>query len=207
MAAVVQRVATGIKGKWVSITCELRFHEIATESNGKVEATWIKREFIFDGRNNFQGRHTTYDDSLCQSPHFEYYFRGRLEWRGPHETAPTAQKVDFIMDEEFSITPRSRVFIEQMNKLPSGACGDKKWELNVAQDVLRRPCVLLNTKQGEVVKDFDLIYLSYEGMFLFMGAKQNMDQRFSKDEEHRPKGGLQVPLVRAHYLNPWNYWK
>ncbi|MBU6141487.1 MAG: hypothetical protein KGP29_08060 [Proteobacteria bacterium] len=153
-----KRVSNHIKGKWVSISCELRPRE-NRGSGGTVESFWLKREFVFDGKDGFKGIIKGYADPLCEIPVQDFEFEGHLIWRGPHPVAKEAQSVDYELSKEFAIIPRSQAAVDQMNSLPVGACGDKKYELNVRQSIFKKPCALFNIKSGEVVKDHDLIYL------------------------------------------------
>ena len=96
---------------------------------------------------------------------------------------------DFTMAE-------SQAAVDQMNSLPPGACGDKKYEINVKQSIFKKACALFNIKSGEIVKDHDLIYLYGFNKLLFMGAK-HVDGKGFYTEDLRPKGGLQIPLVKS----------
>lgn len=190
-----RRVSKHIKGKWVSISCELRPQENRAEG-GTVKPFWLKREFVFDGKDGFKGTIKGYADPLCEQPVQDFEFDGHLIWRGAHPVAKEAQSVDYELSKDFAIIPRSQAAVDQMNSLPSGACGDKKYELNKRQSIFKMPCALFNIKAGEVVKDHDLIYLYGYNNLLFMGAK-HVDGKGFYTEDLRPKGGLQIPLVRA----------
>jgi hypothetical protein len=183
-----------IKGKWISISCELRPREVRGKG-GVPESFWLTREFTFDGADNFTGLIKSYADPECKVPVTDFYFAGHLEWKGPHAVASGAEKVDYVLDREFSITPRATQFADQLNQLPPGACGAEKWVAGKTQSLLKQPCVLFNIKAGELVKDFDLVYLFGYNNLLFMGAKHVNGQGFY-EEKLRPVGGLQVPLVR-----------
>ncbi len=190
-----KRVASHIKGKWVSISCELRPRE-NRGTGGSVESFWLKREFFFDGKDGFKGIIRGFADPLCEQPVQDFEFEGNLIWRGPHPVAKEAQSVDYELSKEFAIIPRSQAAVDQMNSLPPGACGDKKYALNERQSILKKQCILFNIKAGEAVKDHDLVYLYGFNNLLFMGAKHVNGQGFYT-EDLRPKGGLQIPLVKA----------
>jgi len=190
-----RRVSKHIKGKWVSIACELRPQENRGEG-GTVKPFWLKREFTFDGKDGFKGTIKGFADPLCEKPIQDFEFDGHLTWRGPHPVAKEAQSVDYELSKECAIIPRSQAAVDQMNSLPPGACGDKKYELNVKQSIFKKPCALFNVKAGELIKDHDLIYLYGYNNLLFMGAK-HVDGKGFYTEDLRPKGGLQIPLVRS----------
>lgn len=193
-SSVSKNMHKDIKGRWVSISCELRPREVRGKG-GIPESFWLTREFTFDGADNFTGLIKSYADPECKIPVTDFYFAGHLEWKGNHPVANGAEKVDYVLDREFSITPRAAQFADQLNQLPPGACGSEKWEPGKTQSLLKKPCVLFNIKAGELVKDFDLVYLYGYNNLLFMGAKHVNGQGFY-EEKLRPTGGLQVPLVR-----------
>ncbi|MFZ4404630.1 MAG: hypothetical protein ACOYOK_11060 [Pseudobdellovibrionaceae bacterium] len=190
-----KRVSKHIKGKWVSIACELRPQENRGEG-GAVKSFWLKREFTFDGKDGFKGTIRGFADPLCEQPIQDFEFDGHLVWRGPHPVAKEAQSVDYELSKEFAIIPRSQASVDQMNSLPPGTCGDKKYELNVKQSIFKKPCALFNIKAGELIKDHDLIYLYGYNNLLFMGAK-HVDGKGFYTEDLRPKGGLQIPLIKS----------
>ena len=190
-----KRVSKHIKGKWVSISCELRPQENRGDG-GTVKPFWLKREFTFDGKDGFKGIIKGYADPHCTLPIQDFEFDGHLIWRGPHPVAKEAQSVDYELSKDFAIIPRSQAAVDQMNSLPNGACGDKKFELNLKQSIFKKPCTLFNIKAGEIVKDHDLIYLYGYNNLLFMGAK-HVDGKGFYTEDLRPQGGLQIPLVRS----------
>lgn len=190
-----KRVSKHIKGKWISIACELRPQENRGEI-ATVKPFWLKREFVFDGKDGFKGVIKGFADPLCEQPVQDFEFEGHLTWRGPHPVASEAQSVDYELSKDFVIVPRSQAAVDQMNALPPGACGDKKFELNARQSIFKKPCALFNIKAGEIVKDHDLVYLYGYNNLLFMGAK-HVDGKGFYTEDLRPKGGLQIPLVRS----------
>lgn len=186
-----------MKGHWKSIACELR------PQSGKpgepVQSSWVTRDFTFDGTGKFKATIITYVDQFCEVPMNEFNFSGHAELGGPSRAAAGARDITYVLDESLSITPRAQAVVDMMAQLPPKACGDEPYRLNVAQSILKKPCVLLNNiDSGQVVRDHDLIYLHGRGRYqmLFMGAKHVDGSGFYKPE-NRPKSGLQVPMMRV----------
>lgn len=192
-----QRLQHQMKGHWKSIACELR------PQSGKpgepVQSSWVTRDFTFDGTGKFKATIVTYADQFCEMPMNEFNFSGHAEIGGISRAAPSAREITYTLDESLSIKPRAQMVVDMMAKLPPKACGDEPYQLNVAQSIFKKSCVLLNNiDSGQVVKDHDLIYLHGQGRYqmLFMGAKHVDGSGFYKPE-NRPKSGLQVPMMRV----------
>lgn len=189
-----QALQSTMKGHWKSISCELRPQK---GTNGQaVQSSWVTRDFTFDGTGKFKATIITYVDQFCEQPMNEFNFSGHTKIGDINRAAAGARDITYILDETLSITPRSPIVVDMMTKLPPKACGDEPYQLNVAQSIFKKPCVLLNNiDSGQVVKDYDLIYL-HDNNLLFMGAKHVDGSGFYKPE-NRPKSGLQVPMIRV----------
>jgi hypothetical protein len=111
-------------------------------------------------------------------------------WRGDHPIAAGAQKVDFVADEDYQVTPLAQPFADLLNKV-AGA-GYAKWEVNVPQKVFGKSFAPFGLAEGRNFMEYDLVHLD-RGM-LFWGAR-NIDGRGFDKEENRPTN-LQIPLVR-----------
>ncbi|HMY67847.1 MAG TPA: hypothetical protein PK453_18210 [Leptospiraceae bacterium] len=175
--------------EWTSIAVELRPQEDRTGS-GKIQPFYVSRTFKFTDKDKFTGTIRSFGDPYGKLPLVQFEFKGRVEWQGEHPVAKGAQKIDYVLDEGFIVTPLHQNFADALNSVP--AKGLKKFELNVPQDILKKEFPLFSIKEGQIVKDYDLIYI-YEGM-LFMGAKHVDGTPFDKPE-NRPHL-LQIPLVR-----------
>ena len=185
--AQVQKALRGTT--WISIATELRPQEDRT-GTGKVQPFHVSREFTFLQGDRFQGVITSYADPYGKVPLVRFVFRGHLEWQGTHPIAPGAQKVDYVLDEGFLVTPLAPPFADALNQVPVD--GLARWEVGVTQDILGKAFPLFNVAAGQIVKDYDLVLLK-DGM-LFMGAKHVDGTPFDRPER-RPTN-LQVPLVR-----------
>jgi hypothetical protein len=111
-------------------------------------------------------------------------------WRGDHPIAAGAQKVDFVADEAYEVTPLLPPFADLLNKV--AAQGYAKWEVGQPQSVFGKSFAPFGLTEGKNFMEYELVYLSH-GM-LFWGAR-NVDGRGFDTEENRPTN-LQIPLVR-----------
>lgn len=116
--------------------------------------------------------------------------KGHMHWRGPHPIAAGAQKVDFVADEGYDVTPLLPAFADLLNKV--AANGYAKWEVHQAQSVFGKSFAPFGLVEGKHFMEFDLVYLQRD--LLFWGAR-NIDGRGFDTEENRPTN-LQIPLVR-----------
>ena len=116
--------------------------------------------------------------------------RGHMIWRGPHPIAAGAQKVDFVADEAYEVTPLVQGFADLLNQV--AAAGYRKWQVNDTQSVFGKAFVPFGLSEGKNFMEFDLVYLNRD--MLFWGAR-NVDGRGFDKEENRPTN-LQIPLAR-----------
>ena len=123
-------------------------------------------------------------------PLVKFVFKGHTVWGKEHQIAKGAYEIDYILDNAFEVTPLHQMFADNLNQAP--AKGLKKWEVNVMQDIKGKEFALFGINEGQIVGDYDLIYI-YNDM-LFMGSK-HVDGRGFDKVENRPTN-LQIPLVR-----------
>jgi hypothetical protein len=115
---------------------------------------------------------------------------GHMLWRGPHPIAVGAQKVDFIADDMYEVTPVAEGFVEVLNRVARE--GYTEWQVNGTQSVLGKTFAPFGLISGKVFQEFDLIHL--QGNLLFWGAR-HVDGRGFDSEQNRPTN-LQIPLTR-----------
>ena len=162
----LNQLKTAILGSWRSLSVELRPTEDRTGS-GKIEPTYLTRSFTYGSDDTFTGIITMYGDNYGQVPLFEFEFKGHLEWGGPHPIAEGAFSVDYVLDQGFGVTPLNEPAAEMLNAMP--AEGVPAFEAGQKQDILKKPFPLFNMVEGQVVVDYDLLYL--QDSMLFFGAK------------------------------------
>ena len=176
-------------GEWVSMTPELRPFEDRT-GTGKIAPFYVSRNFKYLLNDRFEGTITSYGDPYGQMALVKFVFKGHTIWGKEHQIAKGAFEIDYILDEAFEVTPLHTIFADNLNQAPTK--GLNKWEANVMQDIKGKSFPLFGIVEGQIVGDYDLIYI-FNGM-LFMGSK-HVDGRGFYKPENRPTN-LQVPLVR-----------
>src|ERR1700744_3657481 len=107
--------------------------------------------------------------------------KGYITWQGEHPIAPGAQKVDFIADEAFEVTPLIQGFCDAVNQIISNTIN--KWEVNVTQDLKGKAFAPFGLTEGQIYAEYDLIYILNDMMF--WGAK-HVDGRGFDKLENRP---------------------
>jgi len=175
-------------GEWVSIAPELRPSQNLVA--GKVQPFFLSRVFRYSPDDKFECTVVNFADPGGKVPLVRIHIKGRIVWQGPHPVASGAQKVDYVADEAYEVTPLHPGFADDVNKAPSG--GLKRWEVGVTQDVKRKGFPAFGLVEGQVYTDYDLIYI-FDNLF-FNGSK-NVDGRAFDKPENRPTN-LQVPLIR-----------
>ena len=176
-------------GEWTSLSVELRPFEDRL-GTGKIQPFYVKRIFKYLPNDRFEGTIISYADPFGQMPLVQFTFKGHTLWGKEHPIAKGAFEIDYILNEGFEVTPLNPMFADQLNQAP--AKGLNKWEAGVMQDIKGKEFPLFGIKEGQIVGDYDLIYI-HNGM-LFMGSK-HVDGRGFDKPENRP-ANLQVPLER-----------
>lgn len=177
-------------GEWQSISMELRPTEDRTGS-GKIEPTFLKRNFKYLPDNTFIGTITLYADNYGEWPLMEFEFQGNLVWGEAHPIAAGAWKIDYMLDRAFGVTPLNPEAAGLLNQaLPIGM---DSFETGVKKDILGKAFPMFHIAEGQIVGDYDLIYFKHG--LLFMGAKHVDGTPFDK-AKNRPHQ-LQIPLERV----------
>ena len=176
-------------GQWVSLTTELRPFEDRT-GTGTVQPFYVSRAFRYLPNNRFEGTIRSYADPYGRLPLVQFVFKGETRWGAPHPIAPGAYEIDYILNEAFEVTPLHDLFSANLNAAPSP--GLAAWQTGVMQDIKGKAVPLFGIAEGDIVGDYDLIYIAND--LLFMGAK-HVDGRGFDKPENRPTN-LQIPLIR-----------
>src|SRR5260221_5304167 len=128
----VAETKQALLGEWVSLAPEIR--PSATKSaDGSLRPFHLSRLFKYLGDDRFELTIANSADPYGKIPVARIYLRGHMHWRGDHPIAPGAQKVDFVADEDYEVTPLSQPFADLLNKVASA--GYAKWEVNVPQKI------------------------------------------------------------------------
>jgi hypothetical protein len=162
----------------------------AKNADGSLKPFYLKRAFKYLPSDRFELEVVNSADPHGAVPLARIKIVGHMQWQGPHPIAPGAQKVDFIADEAYEVTPLAPGFADVLNKVASA--GYAPWTVNASQSIFGKTFVPFGLKEGTNFMEYDLVYL--RGDLLFWGAR-NIDGRGFDTEQNRPTN-LQIPLVR-----------
>ena len=185
----IEETKQALVGEWASIAPEIR-PSAAKNADGTLKPFYLKRAFKYLEGDRFELAIVNSADANGAVPLARILIKGHMLWRGPHPIAEGAQKVDFVADEAYEVTPLVQGFADVLNQVASQ--GYAKWEVGATQSVFGKTFVPFGLAQGRNFMEYDLVYLTH-GM-LFWGAR-NIDGRGFDTEANRPTN-LQIPLVR-----------
>jgi len=187
----VEQIKQTIQGEWISITFEIR-PSAAKNPDGSAKPFYLKRAFKYQAGDKFELNIINSVDAYGKVPLVKIGIKGHIVWQGEHPIADGAQKVKFIADEVYEVTPLIQGFADVVNQIAGK--GFDRWEVNVTQSILGKAFLPFGLAEGQVFTEYDLIYV-YNDM-LFWGAR-NVDGRGFDMEENRPTN-LQIPLARVN---------
>jgi hypothetical protein len=176
-------------GEWKSIAPEVR-PSATKNADGSIKPFYLTRTFKYSAGDKFELEVVNSADAYGKVPLVKILLKGSMQWRGAHPIAPGAQKVDFIADEAYEVTPLLQGFADAMNQLASK--GFNKWEVGAAQSIFQKAFAPFGLAEGQIFGECDLVYIFND--LMFWGAR-NVDGRGFDKEENRPTN-LQIPLVR-----------
>lgn len=189
METDVTKIKQALLGNWGSIAPEVR-PSAAKNADGSLKPFYLKRTFKYLPSDRFELEVVNSADPYGAVPLARIKIGGHMLWQGPHPIAPGAQKVDFVADEAYEVTPLAQGFAEVLNKIASAGYGP--WAVNAPQSIFGKTFVPFGLKEGTNFMEYDLVYLN--GDLLFWGAR-NIDGRGFDTEQNRPTN-LQIPLIR-----------
>ena len=189
MEADVTKIKQALLGNWESIAPEVR-PSAAKNADGSLKPFYLKRAFKYLPSDRFELEVVNSVDPYGAVPLARIKIVGHMQWQGPHPIAAGAQKVDFIADEAYEVTPLAQGFADVLNKVASA--GYAPWAVNAPQSIFAKTFAPFGLKEGTNFMEYDLVYL--RGDLLFWGAR-NIDGRGFDTEQNRPTN-LQIPLVR-----------
>ena len=176
-------------GEWVSIAPELRPSSLKN-ADGSIKPFYLTRRFNYSADDIFELEIINSADPYGKIPLVRILIKGHIVWQGDHPIAAGAQKVNFIADQAYEVTPLIQGFADAMNQIANK--GFNKWEVNSMQSVMGKAFAPFGLAEGQTFAEYDLIHV-YDNM-LFWGAR-NVDGRGFDMEENRPTN-LQIPLAR-----------
>jgi hypothetical protein len=189
METDIAKIKQAMLGNWESIVPEVR-PSAAKNADGSLKPFYLKRAFKYLPSDRFELEIINSADPYGAVPLARIKIGGHMLWQGPHPIASGAQKVDFVADESYEVTPLAQGFAEVLNKVASDGYG--AWAVNTPQSIFGKSFVPFALKEGTNFMEYDLVYL--RGDLLFWGAR-NIDGRGFDTEQNRPTN-LQIPLTR-----------
>lgn len=176
-------------GNWESIAPEIR-PSAAKNPNGSLRPFYLKRTFRYQPSDRFELEIVNSADPYGAVPLARIRIGGHMQWQGAHPIAPGAQKVNFVADEGYEVTPLAQGFVDALNKV--AVAGYASWTVNAPQSVFGKTFAPFGLEEGTNFMEYDLVYLRDD--LLFWGAR-NIDGRGFDTEQNRPTN-LQIPLIR-----------
>ncbi len=176
-------------GDWQSIAPEVRPSTIKN-ADGSIKPFYLKRTFKYLPSDRFELEIVNSADPYGAVPLARIKIGGHMLWQGSHPIASGAQKVNFIGDESYEVTPLAPGFADVLNKV--APAGYAPWVVNTPQSIFGKNFAPFALKEGTNFMEYDLVYV--KGDLLFWGAR-NIDGRGFDTEQNRPTN-LQIPLIR-----------
>ncbi len=187
MEADIADIKQAMLGNWESIAPEVR---PSKNPDGSLKPFYLTRVFNYQPSDRFELKIMNSADPYGAVPLVRIGIAGHMRWQGPHPIAAGAQKVDFIADEIYEVTPLALPLADAFNKVAS--VGYAPWAVNSTQSIFGKSFVPFGLKEGTHFMEYDLVFL--QGDLLFWGAR-NVDGRGFDSEQNRPTN-LQIPLTR-----------
>jgi hypothetical protein len=185
----VAKIKDALLGDWQSIAAEVR-PSASKNPDGTLKPLYLKRAFKYLPADRFELEVVNSADPYGAVPLARIKIGGHMLWQGTHPIASGAQKVDFVADETYEVTPLAQGFADVLNKVATA--GYAAWAVNAPQSIFGKTFAPFGLKEGTNFMEYDLVYL--RGDLLFWGAR-NIDGRGFDTEQNRPTN-LQIPLVR-----------
>jgi hypothetical protein len=187
-AMTLDDLNTQLLGDWTSLAVELR-PSAQKNADGSLKPFHLRRDFRYLAGDRFELTIHNFADPFGKVPLARIVIRGHMLWQGDHPVAPGAQKVDFIADESYEVTPLLPGFADVLNQV--AAQGYDQWKPGNAQSVFGKAFAPFGLVAGKHFMEYDLVHL-HHGL-LFWGAR-HVDGRGFDTEANRPTN-LQIPLA------------
>jgi hypothetical protein len=106
----IDEIKHAVLGDWISIAPEERPSALKNP-DGTLKPFYLKRDFKALPSDQFELTLVNSADPLGKVPLARILIKGHMIWRGDHPIAAGAQKVDFVADEAYEVTPPRRVLV------------------------------------------------------------------------------------------------
>src|SRR6266542_4417115 len=138
METDVTKIKQAMLGNWESIAPEVR-PSAAKNTDGSLKPFYLTRTFKYLPSDRFELEIINSADPHGAVPLARIKIGGHMLWQGPHTIAQGAQKVDFVADESYEVTPLAPGFADVRNKVASDGYG--VWAVNTPQSVFGKSFV------------------------------------------------------------------
>ena len=122
METDVPKIKEAMLGNWESIAPEVR-PSASKNADGSLKPFYLKRAFKYLPSDRFELEIVNSADPYGAVPLVRIKIGGHMLWQGPHPIAPGAQKVDFVADESYEVTPLAQGFADVLNKVATDGYG------------------------------------------------------------------------------------
>jgi hypothetical protein len=130
METDIKKIKETMLGNWESIAPEIR---PSKNPDGSLKPFYLKRAFKYLPSDRFELDVVNSADPYGAVPLAKIRIVGHMFWQGPHPIAPGAQKVDFVADEAYEVTPLVQGFADVLNKVASA--GYAPWAVNSSHNL------------------------------------------------------------------------
>src|SRR5712671_1875928 len=134
----LEQIKKAIQGEWISIAPEIR-PSLTKNADGSMRPFYLTRSFKYLSGDKFELTVLNLADPYGKTPLVKISINGHMNWLGEHPIKECAQKVDFIADRAYEVTPLIQGFADVMNQLASK--GFDRWEINKQQSVMGKAFV------------------------------------------------------------------
>ena len=156
MEVGVAKVKEAMLGNWESIAPEVR-PSASKNPDGSLKPFYLERAFEYQPSDRFELEIVNSADPYGAVQLARIEFGGHMLWRGPHPLARGAQKVDFVADERYEVTPLAHGFADVLNKVASA--GYAPWAVNSSQSIFGKAFLPFGLEEGLNFMECDLVYL------------------------------------------------
>jgi len=167
MEADVNEIKQAMLGNWESIALEVR-PSAAKNPTARSSRFYLRRACQISARpTDFELEIVNSADPYGAVPLARIKIGGHMLWQGSHPVAPGAQKVDFVADESYEVTPLAQGFATITQHVASAGYG-LGWSL--APEHIRKGLCAFALKEGTNFMEYDLV-LS-QGRPVVLGRRQ-----------------------------------
>src|SRR6266404_3512746 len=151
----LDEIKSALVGSWISVASEVRPSKGA---DGTIKPLFLSRTFVYLAGDRFELTVMNHADPYGKTPLARIDLAGHMSWAGEHPIAPGAQKVDFVADEAYAVTPLLQAFADVLNQVATD--GYARWQPGQKQEILGKSFPPFRLIKGQDFKEYDLIYLT-----------------------------------------------